>query len=77
MSSKVTFQQCIFDTFLVVFGAFGLSDELDDKYQKNPVSVAKIDISDVIIFINAFISAYDSTDRNLAAKTQQKWPLLD
>ena len=31
----------------------------------------------VIIFIRAFISAYDSTAQELAAKIDQKWPLLD
>ena len=31
----------------------------------------------VTTFINWFISAYDSTAQNLAARIPQKWPLLD
>ena len=39
------------------------------------VSFTKKDISTT--FINWFISAYDSTAQNLAARIPQKWPLLD
>ena len=34
-------------------------------------------MTSVTIFITAFITAYDSTAQDLAAKMHQKWALLD
>ena len=69
VSSKITFLQSIFAAFLVVLGPLWLLyEEFDDRYPKKPVSVTKKDI----IFIEACISAYDSTDQDLAAKIHLK-----
>ena len=52
-----------------------LYGEFDDKYPKKPSQSLKK--TPMIIFIRAFISAYDSTAQDLAAKIHQKWPLFD
>ena len=67
--------QCVFPVFLEVFGPNLLYREFKNRYSKESVSVNK-KIS-VTTFINSFISAYDSTAQDLAARIHQKWPLLD
>ena len=71
VSSKINFlQQFIFAAFLVVLGHFRLYEEFDDIYPQKPESVTKN--TSVTIVIREVISAYDS----VAAKIDQKWPLL-
>ena len=59
---------------MVVLGHFWLYEEFDDIYPKKPESVTKN--TSVTIVIREVISAYDSVAQNLAAKIDQKWPLL-
>ena len=66
MSSKITFLRSIFAAFLVVLGPFWLNEEFDDRYPKNPCQSLKQ--TSVTIIITAFITAFDSTFQDLAAK---------
>ena len=66
MSSKITFLQSIFAAILVVLGHFWLHGEFDDRYPKSPCQSLKK--TSVTIIIEAFITAYDSTVQDLAAK---------
>ena len=71
----MTFLQSIFAGYLVVLEPFCLYEDFDDRYPKSLCQSLKT--PPVIIFIREFISAYDSTTQDLAAKIHQKWPLLD
>ena len=66
MSSKITFLRSIFAAFLVVLGPLRLYEKFDDRYPKKPVSVTKK--TSVTMIIKAFITAYDYTVQDLAAK---------
>ena len=70
VSSKITFLRSNFAAFLVVLGPFWLYEEFGDRYTKNPCqSLKKISVT---IIIKAFITAYDSTVQDLAAKIHKK-----
>ena len=69
-SCKKASLQCVFPVFLVVFGHDLLYWEFKNRYSKKPVYVTK-KIS-VTTFINSFMSAYDSTAQDLAARIHQK-----
>ena len=70
VSAKITFLQSVFVTLLVVLGNFWLTLEFEDRYSKSPSQSLKK--TSVTTFINSFISAYDSTAEDLAAKIHQK-----
>ena len=72
MFSKITFLQSIFTAFLVVLGPFSLYEELDDRHPCQSLKKTS-----VTIFIEAFMTAYDSKAQDLAAKINKKWPLKD
>ena len=65
---KNTHLQSIFAAFLVVLGPFWLYEEFDDRYPKKPISCQSLKKTSVTIIIKAFITAYDSTAQDLAAK---------
>ena len=72
MSSKTTLLRSIFAAFLELFGYM---KSLMTDIQKSPCQ--SLNKTSVTIIIKVFITAYDSTVQDLAAKIHQQWPLLD
>ena len=61
--------QCVFPVFLEVLDIICFIESLKTDIQKSPCQSLKN--------INSFISAYDSTTQDLAARINQKWPFSD